>query len=106
MDITSGRKKMALAWASPKASATPMNVDLVQSVAHILVRECFQAKIDVLNEVLEMKEEGARRGEEIIHPMRVEKLVESFQEKLREHELENAKSERVFKFPHRVGKDA
>lgn len=89
MDIVSGRKKVAIAWANPKAAGVSMNIDLVQSVAHILVRECLQAKIDVLNDVLSRGSESVES--EILHSM-----IDDLEQKLHDHNEEGLKTKRTF----------
>lgn len=102
MDIESGRKKMAIAWASPRAAAVPMNVDLVQSVAHILVRECLQAKIDALNEVAQFIEDMNRatsmtdQDDEQVVLEEVNSMVVDLRKKLDDHNEEGVVAKRTF----------
>ncbi len=90
---------MAIAWANPKAASVSMNIDLVQSVAHILVRECFQAKIDAL---LEVAAKGVAAGHEceygrpIVYIDDLNSRVDALQIELAKHEAAGIASKRTF----------
>jgi len=99
MDIVSGRKKVAIAWANPKASGVSMNIDLVQSVAHILVRECFQAKIDALTELaMHGESEGKRdeRGRETVLIVDIGSRIANLKSELEKHESAGVATKRTF----------
>lgn len=96
MDIESGRKRVAKAWANPRAAGVSMNVDLVQSVAHILVRECLQAKIDTISEVVQFVEDNLGKNDEQILLQKLEEMNDDFQTKLDQHNEEGISKKRVF----------
>lgn len=96
MDIVSGRKKVAIAWANPKAAGVSMNIDLVQSVAHILVRECLQAKIDTISEVVQFVEGNLGKNDEQALLQKLKEMNDDFQVKLQQHNEEGISKKRVF----------
>lgn len=102
MDVESGRKKVAIAWANPKASGVSMNVDLVQSVAHILVRECLQAKIDVLSEVTAFVEDNLGQNDEQVLLQKLEEMNDDVQIKLQQHEEEGIAAKRIFEIARKI----
>lgn len=95
---------MAIAWANPRAAGVSMNIDLVQSVAHILVRECFQAKIDAL---LEMSTKAVRddNGNQFISVEDLSDKLNELKFELSKHESSGVESNRTFERSVEVGEE-
>lgn len=87
MNSKRASETMSIAWTAKRTASIPMNIDLVQSVAHILVRECLQSKIDAL---VEAKRIGIENIPSMIHDL---------SKKLEEHEIEGRLTERAVRMP-------